>query len=201
MNKIKCADPISSLERKTKNRISKNLENNTKPVLNLLLKLKITPNNISYFSALIGLVATFFLWTNQNIAGILFALSLILDNFDGILARYSDQASTKGAVTDCFADQITISASTIGLILTGVMNLKLGLIYLVFYPILIIFSILRNIINSPSNFVLRPRIVVYSFFWIYLITSLNLINLALLPILIVMGFHIVRDFIHLRSKL
>lgn len=171
------------------------------PLVVLLIKLKITANMISYLSAMVGLISVVFLWYNLKISAILLLISLVIDGIDGSVARKTKKNNLKGAVTDCFADQITISASTIGFIAIGILNPIIGGIYLVLYPILIIFSVVRNIFNFPSSYILRPRIIVYGTFVFYIFSLINLLDYIVSILSIILLIQVIKDFYFLRSKL
>ena len=202
MIKKRYADFISPLERKIKESVGKRFGKLIEPLLKLLVKLNISPDIISYSSAFFGLTSTVFLWVNLVTSGFLLIISTILDTIDGALARYINHTTTfKGAITDCFTDQITVSAMTLGLILKKIINPLFGSICLLLYPILIIFSIIKNFLKIPSSYILRPRLLIYALFLLYAFTSINLLNYVLGPIALILGYQIIRDFYQLRSYL
>ncbi|KKT18899.1 MAG: hypothetical protein UW03_C0028G0015 [Candidatus Peregrinibacteria bacterium GW2011_GWA2_43_8] len=171
------------------------------PFIALLIKAGITANMVSYFSAIVGLISVAFLWYDLKISAVLLIISLMIDGVDGSVARATKKNSLKGSVTDCFCDQATISASTIGFIAIGILDPIIGGFYLVLYPILITFSILRNIVNSPACYVLRPRIIVYGTFVLYAFGSINVLNHVVAILSAALLFQVVKDFYFLRSKL
>lgn len=200
-NKKKRADCWSPSERKMKYIFEYFKKILFYPLVKLLVRLKITANMVSYFSAIVGLISVAFLWYDIKISAVLLLTSLIMDGIDGSVARATKKNNLQGSVTDSFSDQITISASTIGFIAIGIINPIIGGIYLVLYPIVIIFSILRNILNCPSHYVLRPRIVIYGLFILYCFSSINIIDYVMLISSAVLLVQVIRDFYFLRGKL
>lgn len=198
-NKISYADCWSPSERKAKATLESIKGFIFNPIVNILIKLGITPNTISYISAIVGLTSAVFMWFDLKIAAILLIVSLLIDGTDGSLARATNKCSFKGSITDSFTDQIVISASTIGLIAINLLNPIIGGLYLVLYPIVIIFTILRNILNIPRKYVFRPRIIVYCVFGLYVLSSINILNYVVLPFSLILLLQVVVDFYCLRS--
>lgn len=171
------------------------------PVVILLIKLGITANMVSCISALIGFISAIYLWFDYKVAAILLLISFFTDGTDGSLARATHKNDKQGAIMDCFMDQITISATTIGFISIGLLDPIIGSLYLLSYPIVVIFSSLRNIIGKPAIYVLRPRIIVYAAFWLYTITSFNSMNYVVSPLSLILLFQVTKDFYFLRGHL
>jgi phosphatidylglycerophosphate synthase len=200
-SKQECADCWSPSERRMKAHIERLKNLIFFPIIRLLVKLGVTANMVSYSSAVIGLASAVYLWYDIKVAAILLAVSFAIDGLDGSVARATKKNKMKGSVTDCFADQLTISATTIGFIAVGLLNPVIGGLYLIVYPVIIIFSILRNIIGKPAVYVLRPRLVVFIAFWFYAATSINWMNYVVLPLSIILLFQAVKDFYFLRGNL
>lgn len=76
------------------------------PIGKLLVKLKITPNMISWLSLVLGGVSAVFLAYGYFGSGALFAaLSAFLDTLDGMVARMTGKASDAGEVLDACVDR------------------------------------------------------------------------------------------------
>jgi phosphatidylglycerophosphate synthase len=200
-SKQECADCWSPSERRMKEHIERCKKFLFLPLIEILVKLGVTANMVSYSSAVIGLISAVYIWYDIKIAAILLAVSFAIDGLDGSVARATKKNRMKGSVTDCFADQFTISATTIGFISVGLLNPVIGGLYLIVYPVVIIFSILRNIIGKPAVYVLRPRLVVFITFWFYAATSINWLDYVVLPLSIILLFQAVKDFYFLRGNL
>lgn len=198
---ISCSDCWSPKERKMKAIFETIKKYLFWPIIKCCAKIGITANMISYTSALIGLISAVYLWYDIKIAAILLIASLMLDGVDGSLARFTNSPKLQGSLTDCFSDQIVISSTTIGFIATGLINPIIGGLYLVGYPLLITFSILKNIINKPNAYVLRPRVIGYASFWLYAFFGINYMNYVILPIAIITLLYVIHDFYLLRKTL
>ncbi len=200
-HQIECSDCWSPAERRLKHIVEKGKKYLFYPLIMLLKKLKVTANMVSYASALVGLGSAIYAFYDIKISAILLIISLLLDGIDGSLARASNSPKLKGSITDCFADQIVISSTTIVFIAMGIINPIIGGLYLVAYPTHITFTILKNIINKPNKYVFRPRIFVYVAFWLYAFFGINYLNYTVLPISIILLLYIFHDFYSLRRHL
>jgi len=198
---INCSDCWSPSERKMKGFFETIKKYLFWPIVKACAKIGITANMISYTSAALGVAATVYLWYDIKVAAILLLVSLMLDGVDGSVARDQKPPKLAGSITDCFCDQIVISATTIGFIATGLLDPVIGGLYLIGYPLLITFSILKNIINKPNVYVFRPRIIVYASFWLYVFAGINYMDYTVLPISIIILFYVIFDFYSLRKTL
>jgi len=197
-NPIDCWSPS---ERKAKHFFEETKAVVFYPLLQLLLFLKISPNMVSFLSATLGLSATVYMWIDLRISVFMLILSLVLDGVDGSLARMTKKNSTSGSLTDAFADQITISSTTIGFIALGFVDIVSGSIYLLSYPIIILFSIIRNALNFPQKYVFRPRILVYLAFALFVYTDINILNITVLVFGVILLTQIFIDFLFLKNKI
>ena len=72
-----------------------------------LLKLKLTPNNVTILALLLGIATSIFLYFDmQIIAVILLWVSGYLDAVDGAMARRSNSSSSFGTLLDIVSDRI-----------------------------------------------------------------------------------------------
>lgn len=196
-----CVDCWSLSERGLQKRLNRAKEIIFLPLLKLLHALGVTGNMVSYLSALSGLASAIWVWHTLKISALLLLVAVLLDNLDGALARYASENRSAGGLTDCFTDQIVISATTISYIATGIVNPVVGGLYLVTYQTVTIFAILRNLLGKPYRFVLRPRIVVYSAFVLFAFTSLNIMDYVTLPCAIIQLISIIFGFQFFRRLL
>lgn len=201
MNTVKCSDCWSPSERKLKNFFETWKKYLFYPIIKLLIRLHVTANMVSYFSAILGLASAIYILYDIKISAILLIISLLMDGIDGSLARELNAPKLQGSITDCFADQIVISSTTIAFIAIGIIDPIIGGLYLVVYPTHITFTILKNIINKPNRYVFRPRIFVYIAFWLYAFFGINYLNYTVLPISIILLLYIFHDFYSLRKHL
>ena len=74
-----------------------------------LLKLKLTPNNVTILALLLGIATSIFLYFDmQIIAVILLWVSGYLDAVDGAMARRTNSSSSFGTLIDIFSDRIVV---------------------------------------------------------------------------------------------
>jgi|GEM_PF-2392841 len=199
--KTECADCWSPSERKMKGFFETIKKYLFWPIVKTCAKFGITANMVSYVSAAIGIASAVYVWYDMKISAILLLISLLLDGVDGAVARDQNPPKLPGSITDCFCDQLVISSTTIAFIATGLLDPVIGGLYLVGYPLLITFSILKNIINKPNIYVFRPRIIVYIGFWIFVIFGKNYMDYIVLPISIIILLYVIYDFYSLRKTL
>ncbi len=168
------------------------------PVLVVLTKCNINADILTLLSLLTGLAACPIYFKSKGAFLILLLIHVLLDGFDGPLARYQNKASRKGSFTDTMADQIVIAATTITLIYANVIGTIPGIIYLFVYTMVITFSMIRNALSIPYSWLIRPRFIIYLWFIVefYLLPGkidyLLWLFIALLLIKMITGFYKIR---------
>jgi phosphatidylglycerophosphate synthase len=133
-----------------------------RPLLILLTKCGINADILTLISLLIGLAACPAYFYSRFFFLLLIFMHVVLDGFDGPLARYQGKASRKGSFTDTMADQIVIVATTITLVYAKVIYIVPGIIYIFVYTVVIAFSMIRNALKIPYSWLVRPRFVIYA---------------------------------------
>lgn len=89
-----------------------------KPIVNILVKMKIHPNLVTLLSLLLGIVALLFYWQGIFWAGAIFLfLCGIFDTFDGEIARQTNRVTKIGGFLDSTADRINEFLIYLGLFL------------------------------------------------------------------------------------
>ncbi len=89
-----------------------------KPIVNILVKIKIHPNLVTLLSLLLGIVAFLFYWQGIFWAGAIFLfLCGIFDTFDGEIARQTNRVTKIGGFLDSTADRINEFLIYLGLFL------------------------------------------------------------------------------------
>lgn len=133
------------------------------PFLGLMTKLRITPDHITILSFLFG-IAFAPLWHSEIgwLAVCALWIHVALDGIDGPLARFQNSASPRGSFTDSFCDQLVVSAVAISL-MTGKPELSIpaGSIFLVVYTGVLAISIVRNSLQIPYSWLVRPRLILF----------------------------------------
>lgn len=169
------------------------------PVLRVLIKAGISADILSYSFAILGAIAAFYMFIDLRIAAVVLIISVLGDGIDGSVARMTKKDGAKGAFTDEFCDQIVIIATTIAFARLGLLDSGLAIYYAATYPLVIVFSVLRNRLGIPNSYVFRPRLLMYSLFILGVFTNINLLNEAALIFSIIATIYIVHDFIKLKE--
>ena len=87
------------------------------PVVNILVRLRCTPNFVTMLGFFTVCVATFFAAQgNFRLSGILVMLSGLMDVYDGALARKLQKDSDKGAFLDSTLDRLGEAVILIGIL-------------------------------------------------------------------------------------
>ena len=90
------------------------------PVVNILVRLRCTPNFVTILGFFTVCVATIFAAQgNFRLSGILVMLSGLMDVYDGALARKLQKDSDKGAFLDSTLDRLGEAVILIGIIYLG----------------------------------------------------------------------------------
>ena len=89
-----------------------------KPIVNILVKMKIHPNLVTLLSLLLAIPAFLFYWQGIFWAGAIFLfLCGIFDTFDGEIARQTNRVTKIGGFLDSTADRINEFLIYLGLFL------------------------------------------------------------------------------------
>ena len=87
------------------------------PILFLLLKLKLTPNAVTFLGFLICCISAYFISSGSFlVGGLLVLFSGFMDIFDGALARKMELITDRGAFLDSTLDRLSEAIVLIGLI-------------------------------------------------------------------------------------
>lgn len=132
------------------------------PLLRLLKCCGITPDQLTLLALVAGLAfCPLYLWC-AGFALLALAGHALLDGLDGPLARHLGCDSPRGSFTDTASDQAVVVASTITLMATRTVDVVAGTIYVVLYTVVVSFSMVRNALEVPYSWLLRPRFLVYA---------------------------------------
>ena len=135
------------------------------PILFLLLKLKLTPNTVTFLGFLVCCISAYFISSGSFlIGGLLVLLSGFMDIFDGALARKMELITDKGAFLDSTLDRLSEAIVLIGLIYFFSSSNETNLVLLT--ALSLVFSILISYLrarieglgyNSKGGFFTRPE--------------------------------------------
>lgn len=173
------------------------------PFLKLMTAARITPDHLTLVSLILGLAfLPTWLLERPILAIILLWLHVAMDGLDGPLARFQNCASPRGSFTDSFCDQIVVSAVTISLMMKppGV-SIAAGSTFLVAYVGVLAISMVRNTLQIPYSWLLRPRLIVYAMIPVQLVVTANLLEPLMWACNAVMALKLMTGFLKLRRKL
>ena len=173
------------------------------PFLRLMTKLCITPDHITILSFLSG-VAFAPLWYFENVwlAVSVLWVHVALDGIDGPLARFQNCASPRGSFTDSFCDQLVVSAVTI-VLMTGrpVLSIPAGSMFLVVYTGVLAISMVRNSLQIPYTWLVRPRLILFLAIPAQLLGVSHAIAVVIWSSNVVLAIQLATGFNKLRKRL
>jgi len=173
------------------------------PILKLLTRLRIGPDHLTILSLLFGLAfAPLWYFGQPWLAVIALAIHVAIDGLDGPLARFQLVASPRGSFTDSFCDQLVVSTVII-MMMVGPPRLSVlaGALFLVVYTGVLAIAMVRNSLNVPYSWLVRPR------FFLFLAIPLQLLELphSVATVVwasnILLGIKLATGFFKLRKRL
>lgn len=173
------------------------------PWLRLMTRLRITPDHITILSFLFG-VAFAPLWYFEYFWLAVSALwtHVALDGIDGPLARHQQCASPRGSFTDSFCDQLVVSAVTIFLMIGSPgLSIVAGSTFLVVYVGVLAIAMVRNTLQIPYSWLLRPRLILFLAIPIQLLGVPHAIPIVVWSSNVVLSIKLATGFYKLRKRL
>ena len=171
------------------------------PLLRLLAALRVTPDHLTLASLLVGLLFCVLWFWSPAAALAALLIHVLLDGLDGPLARHLGLASRRGSFTDTVADQTVISATAITLMADRVIDVAAGGVYLSAYTAVVAIPMVRNAMEIPYSWLLRPRFLVYGWILVEAFFWPGTINQVLWLINAVLIWKLLTGFFHLRERL
>ena len=173
------------------------------PLLRSLTKLRVTPDHLTILSFLLGLAFAplwYFEYFWYGIAALW--MHVALDGVDGPLARYQNSASPRGSFTDSFCDQAIVSTVTIMLMIgrPGI-SVAAGAIFLVVYTGVLAISMVRNSMQIPYSWLIRPRLILFLVIPCQLCGLPHAIAIVVWCSNVVLGIKLATGFYKLRGRL
>ena len=171
------------------------------PLLSLLTKLRVGPDHLTVLSLAFG-VAFGPLWFLERewLAVTSLWIHVAVDGLDGPLARFQKAESPRGSFTDSFCDQLVVSIVAIMLMVgTPKLSVFAGAIFLVLYAGVLAIAMVRNTLQIPYSWLVRPR------FFLFLAIAFELMGMpgsvatvvwvsnGLLAVKLATGFHKLRN--------
>ncbi len=171
------------------------------PLARFIASMGITANMVSITGFFMIFVFVYFIKRNPIAAIVFLLLHVLTDGIDGPVARVTKKAGNKGAFLDILCDHTGIFVATAGLVYYGLVNGVVGLVYIYIYTIMIVFTIVRNVMRISPKIVVRTKYYVYILFAVYVFSSRNYLNEAMLIFSAIMVVSVLNDFSAIRKKL
>jgi len=126
-----------------------------RPICKVLTKLKIQAFHITNFRTLLAFAFLAIFFYDKWISFSLIIISLLLDIFDGPLARYQKKDSDKGKFLDTFNDTVSYSIIIIALIFWGA-NWFVSIIHIISTLYGYVLAIIYKNEGKESDWIIRP---------------------------------------------
>ncbi|MCX6746049.1 MAG: CDP-alcohol phosphatidyltransferase family protein [Candidatus Parcubacteria bacterium] len=128
------------------------------PILKLLAKLKITPNQITTFRLIFVLPIAYYFYLN-NLFGVLvfYLIFWILDLFDGSLARFLNVTKDKGGFLDSLVDHFISSVIILGFIYLQAANPLILAYYILIQLFVNLLANIKRWENEESNWLIKVK--------------------------------------------
>lgn len=127
------------------------------PIIAFLAKNGIKANTISALKIIPGILFIFLIQINIKIAIIVILLGVILDFFDGPLARHTNTTSDRGKFVDMLSDYIVYACFVFGLIIINAGNVVFLSYNLIIIPVLYLLVILNKNENKKTDWIIHPE--------------------------------------------
>jgi len=171
------------------------------PLSKFFMKIGLTANTISYIGLFMLLGFIYYIFENPIFSLIFLLFHVLIDAFDGPLARLMNQDGNSGAFTDIICDHTGMVIVVITLIWANLINPVIASIYIYFYTTLIIFVIVRNKMNIPVRIVVRTKYYVYILFALFAIWNINYLNIGLIFFILTMFPSILSSYFIIKKEL
>jgi phosphatidylglycerophosphate synthase len=171
------------------------------PFLSFLRKCHINADGLTFISLILGLAFCPVFLLSKPVALVLLLLHVLIDGLDGPMARYMGTASRKGSFADTMVDQTIIAVTTATMIATDLIGIYVGIFYLFTYTVVVAFSVVRNAMSIPYNWLVRPRFLIYSWLIIELYVWPGTLNYVVLGSGVLLGGFMLSGFRRIRNKI
>lgn len=126
------------------------------PILRFLAKFKITANFISSVKIFLMLPYFYLIDKYFNLAIGILIFAMILDLFDGPIARYTNSHSDRGKFFDIFGDHVVYCGVILSLIYLNLVNGFLGAYQIFIVGILYLLAVIKRNESIKSDWIIRP---------------------------------------------
>ena len=173
-----------------------------KPLLKVLAACQITPDHLTLLSLACGLAFCplyFFQYLPAAFAALV--LHILLDGLDGPLARHTGVASRKGSFADSMSDQTVIVATTITLMISHTIDVAAGGTYIFLYTVVVLFAMIRNALEIPYSWLVRPRFIVYAWLLVEAYWWTGSLDFVLWGFNGLLAIKLLTGFVHIRRRI
>ncbi|MEM9190930.1 MAG: CDP-alcohol phosphatidyltransferase family protein [Myxococcota bacterium] len=172
------------------------------PLLRLLTELRVGADALTGLSLLSGLGFVLFTALGSPIGALLALLGhVLIDGVDGPLARHQGTASRRGSLTDTLADQVVVATTTLTLVAADHAGAVAAGLYVFVYTVLVAFAMVRNALQIPYSWIVRPRFFVYAWIPVELFLVPGSYDVVLVLFTLLMGWKVGTGFWKLRDRL
>jgi phosphatidylglycerophosphate synthase len=133
-----------------------------RPVLILLTRWSIRADGITLASMVAGLAFVPLFPRFPLLAILALAVHALLDGVDGCLARHQGLASPKGSFTDTLSDQCVLTGVMLSIAHQSLLPGWLSGLFLFAYTLVVTFAMVRNALEVPYHWLVRPRFAIYA---------------------------------------
>lgn len=195
------SDSYSAIERRFLGPVRSFLLRVYSPIVRLLARARVTPNMVSASGPVLGVLFVLTVGRSRQLALPLWVLSLVVDGFDGALARQTNRTSSFGAFFDQVCDHVRETLTVAGLVAVGAISPFWGTIYPLVYTALNLTLYLCNQHQVPLPMAIKSWLLLYPAIVVFLLTGHNYLNLMTPLCVIVMAVVVVQGLIALRSAM
>lgn len=179
-----------------------------RPISAALTNLNITANLLSNLKLIIFLPFIIFaLKNNFKIAFLFLLLSILVDLFDGPLARFQKKFSDRGKFVDIFGDFTIYLIVNLVLSYVGILDRNIVAYHLFIFPLITILSTIRKQEFTKTDWLIKvaPELgefnaLFYIFLFLYTFFNLNYLNFILILLNVYYSFLTIYYFIYVQAR-
>lgn len=172
-----------------------------RPLMKLFAHLGFTPDGLSISGAVVAFLG-FVLSFALDDAFYFFIgvwLHMLIDGFDGTLARFLGKVQLKGSFVDVVADHVVIILASIFIFYFSSADFLGVFLYTIFYTFLQFAAFILNYVERPYEALFRPRIYLYLGFSADLFFGTDSVNVILYTCALVMFLFVVQGVLRLKE--
>lgn len=128
----------------------------TYPVIRVLAALGVQPDTLTYTGILFMIGFIYFANHDPIRASVCLAIAIVMDSFDGALARHLHTQSDKGKFVDIFADNLNFTLFIVGLLYASLISGIAAVLFTYFMLVVRILLIIRKNVDKETDWVIRP---------------------------------------------